>query len=117
MTEIYTTGTWKPSPGKEDAFVQAWAEFAAWASSSEGAGTLTLTRDRSDSERFVSFGAWESDDAVRAWKSQGEFREGLARVLQHVDDFQATELEALVTGEAGKAETVGPAAGEPAYSS
>jgi hypothetical protein len=29
MTEIYTTGSWKPSPGREDAFVRAAAESGA----------------------------------------------------------------------------------------
>jgi heme-degrading monooxygenase HmoA len=101
MGEIYTTGTWRPTPGREDAFMRAWAEFAAWASSRDGAGTLTLTRDRSDSGRFVSFGLWESEEAVRAWKSRDEFREGLARVLQHVDDFQPAELEVCVTASTG----------------
>ena len=32
MPDVYTTGSWKPFPGKEDAFVEAWTEFADWAS-------------------------------------------------------------------------------------
>ena len=105
MGEIYTTGTWRPTRGREDAFMQAWAEFASWASSRDGAGTLTLTRERSDSRRFVSFGVWESEEAVRAWKGGDEFREGLARVLQHVDDFKPAELEVVAIAHAGASST------------
>jgi heme-degrading monooxygenase HmoA len=108
MTEIYTTGSWKPSPDREEAFVQAWTEFAGWASGMPGVGTLRLTRDLSDSERYVSFGAWESIDAVRAWKSDPEFRERLARVLQHVADFKPSELETRAAAEGGKAEATRP---------
>jgi heme-degrading monooxygenase HmoA len=65
MSEIYTTGTWKPQAGKEDAFVEAWVEFASWASGMPGAGTLRLAHDVRDAQRFVSFGRWESIAAVR----------------------------------------------------
>lgn len=103
MTEIGTTGTWRVTPSKEEAFVDAWSEFAAWASATPGAGTLRLSRDRRNQDRFVSFGIWESDEAVRAWKAAPEFKERIARVIQHVEDFEATELAVLATAESGVA--------------
>ncbi len=99
MPEIYATGSWKPNAGKEDAFVEAWAEFAGWASRMSGAATLRLTRDVRDPQRFVSFGAWESVEAVRAWKNAPDFREHLARVLQHVAEFEPAELAVVATAE------------------
>ena len=83
--------------------MEAWAGFAAWASSMPGAGTLSLTRDARDDELFLSFGAWDSIDAVRAWKSAPEFRERLAHVLQHVNEFVPSELALVATAEAGTA--------------
>jgi heme-degrading monooxygenase HmoA len=68
-----------------------------------GAGTLRLTRDARDAEVFLSFGAWESIDAVRAWKGAPDFRERLAHVLQHVDEFEPTELALVATADAGAA--------------
>ena len=106
MTELYTTGRWHVAAGKQDAFVDAWAEFAAWASSFAGAGTLRLARDLRDSEAFVSFGGWQTIEAVRAWKSAPEFRERLAQVLQHADGFEPSELELLAAAEAGAAAPV-----------
>lgn len=103
MSTIYTSGTWKPYPGREDAFVEAWTQFASWASGMPGAGRLQLVRDIAEPARFVSFGDWESLDEVRAWKSSPEFRERMAQVLQHVDEFLPTELTLVATAEAGVA--------------
>jgi heme-degrading monooxygenase HmoA len=104
MDAIYTSGSWTSNPGSEDAFVEAWKQFASWASSRPGAGRLQLTRDLTHPSRFVSFGAWQSIDDVRAWKSSPEFRERMAHVLQHVDDFQPAELELVAAAEDGSTE-------------
>jgi len=95
MAELVTTGTWMVDSDKEVAFIDAWADFAAWASSMPGAGPLRLGRDVRDKRRFVSYAAWTDADAVHAWKSAPAFRERLAGVLQHVDDFQASELDVV----------------------
>jgi heme-degrading monooxygenase HmoA len=102
MAELVTTGTWMVIPTKEVAFVEAWTSFAEWASTMSGAGTLRLGRDVGDSQRFVSYADWEDVDSVRAWKSTLEFRERMAHVLQHVDDFHPTELSVVATGVDGK---------------
>ena len=109
MAPVYTTGTWQVSPEKQDAFIAAWADFAAYASNRPGSGGLMLTRDTKDEGRFVSMGAWESADDSQAWKSAPEFSEQLARVLQNVDDFENTELSVLVTADAGSTSLAAPA--------
>lgn len=98
---VYTTGTWTPNPGREDVFVEAWSEFAAWASSMPGAGRLRLVRDMNQPERFTSFGEWQTVEAVRAWKSSLDFRERMAQVLQHVGNFQPSELELVAEADDG----------------
>jgi heme-degrading monooxygenase HmoA len=97
MAELITTGIWTLDPAKETAFVEAWASFAEWASSMPGAGTLRLGRDVGDSSRFVSYAAWSDDEAVRAWKSVPEFRDRLAQVLQHVEEFHPAELAVVAS--------------------
>lgn len=101
MTEIFTTGTWRPKAGHEELFVAAWTEFARWASEHEGAGMLRLTRDLSDPGAYMSFGAWTGIDPVRAWKGSEQFRERIARVQEHVDSFMPAELETLMRVEEG----------------
>jgi heme-degrading monooxygenase HmoA len=97
MSTVYTSGTWKPTPGSEEAFVEAWKSFAGWASSLPGAGRLQLTRDLHDEGRYVSLGDWASEDAVRSWKGSPEFKERMAQVLQHVGEFQPAELGLVAT--------------------
>jgi heme-degrading monooxygenase HmoA len=99
MSTIYTSGTWKPNPGSEDAFVAAWEEFAAWASTMPGAGRLQLTRDLGDPGRYLSFGDWDGRDNVQGWKTSPTFRDRLAHVLQHVDEFSSTEYALVAAAE------------------
>jgi heme-degrading monooxygenase HmoA len=54
-----------------------------------------LARDVRDPERFVSFVAWDSLEAVRAWKTSPGFRPRMARVQEHIDKFAPTELEVV----------------------
>jgi len=101
MGAVYTTGSWKPSPGREDEFVAAWEDFAAWASDRPGAGRLHLTRDLFEDGRYVSFGDWASLEEVHDWKSSPEFKERMAHVLQHVAEFNPAELEEVALAEKG----------------
>jgi len=103
MSDVYTTGSWKPFPGEEDAFVKAWTEFASWASELPGAGTALLARDFRDPDRFVSFMDWESMAAVRGWKDSPEFKERMSRVQRHIDKFTPTELELVASCKNGAA--------------
>ena len=108
MATVYTSGTWTPSPGREKAFVEAWEQFAAWASTMPGAGQLRLTRDLYEERRYVSFGDWSNENAVRGWKGSPEFKERMAQVLQHVGEFQSAELGLLATAEDGAAAPAAP---------
>jgi heme-degrading monooxygenase HmoA len=102
MPEVYTTGWWKPFPDQEEAFLEAWREFANWASEQPGAGIARLTRDLRDPDHFVSFMDWDSIEAVRDWKGSPEFKERMSRVQKHVDKFSPTELELVASAEAAR---------------
>lgn len=92
---VYTTGSWRPFPDREEVFLDAWQDFAEWAATLPGAGATVLARDLRDPERFVSFMAWESLEAVRAWKTHPEFKARMSLVQQHVDRFAPTETEVV----------------------
>jgi heme-degrading monooxygenase HmoA len=98
---MMTTGIWIVDDAKQPAFLDAWMTFAAWASSMEGAGTLRLGRDSRDPNRFVSYGPWDSADQAHAWKANAEFRDRMARVLQHVEEFHPSELDVMATATDG----------------
>ena len=92
MSEIYTSGTWQVDAEHEQAFRDAWVEFVDWASTRPGAGSFRLLRDLGTPGRYTSFGDWETRSDVDDWKGSPEFRERMARVLQHVADFEPREL-------------------------
>jgi heme-degrading monooxygenase HmoA len=109
--EIFTHGRFEVAPENEQTFVDAWSEFAAWASERDGAGTLRLVRDVRNPGRFVSFGQWDDADAVRAWKSSAEFKERIGRVVKQAKEFEPTELVAIVKVTEGTVEVLSPPAG------
>jgi heme-degrading monooxygenase HmoA len=111
MYEIFTAGRFEVEPGNEDAFVDAWSEFAAWASQRPGAGTLRLFRDVRNAGRFVSFGQWDDAEAVRAWKSSPEFKERIGRVVRQATEFEPTEHVTLVKVTGGTVMALSPPAG------
>lgn len=93
MPETYSNGVWLVKEGQEVEFVAAWREFAAWAGEQPGLGTMRLVRDVRDPSRFMSFGAWESFEAQRAWKDTDEFRRRMNRVQEHVAEFTPSVFE------------------------
>jgi heme-degrading monooxygenase HmoA len=108
MYEIFTHGRFEVEPANEDAFAEAWTEFATWVSQRPGAGTLRLVRDLRNAGRFISFGQWDDADAVRAWKNSAEFKERIGRVVKQAADFEPTELVTLVRVTGGQVEALSP---------
>jgi heme-degrading monooxygenase HmoA len=104
MSEVFTMGSWTPQEGHEDSFVEAWTEFARWATAQPGARTIRLVRDLAEPQSFVSFANWGSFEQMRAWKASDEFKVRMARVQEHVVRFKPTEHEVVV--ELTHAETV-----------
>jgi heme-degrading monooxygenase HmoA len=98
---VYTTGSWEPFPGQEEAFVAAWAEFVGWAAGLDGAGEAILARDVRAEGRYVSFVGWDDMGAVRGWKGHPEFKERMGRVQRFVDRFAPTELEVVARVQGG----------------
>jgi heme-degrading monooxygenase HmoA len=103
MAEMVTTGVWIVSEPNQAAFLEAWGDFAGWASAMDGAAMLRLGRDTGQRNRFVSFGPWDSPEHVHAWKASGEFRQRMASVMQHVDEFHPAELDVVASASRGKA--------------
>ena len=110
MYEIFTHGRFEVAPENEQAFVEAWTEFAAWTSQRPGAGTIRLFRDVRNAGRFVSLGQWDDAGAVQDWKGSPEFKERLGRLVRLASDFEPTEQVTLVRASGGTAETLSPPA-------
>jgi heme-degrading monooxygenase HmoA len=72
----YTAGRWLVNAGSEDDFIERWTAFTKWSlDKAPGAESFVLIRDTADPRRFLSFGAWDNQEAVTQWRERAEFRE------------------------------------------
>ena len=97
MGQLYSSGIWIAKPGREAEFAAAWQEFASWSLSAiDGASWAVLLQDRSRSNRFVSFGPWDSLDQMEAWRSNPGFAERVAGIRPLIQRLEPSTLEAVV---------------------
>jgi heme-degrading monooxygenase HmoA len=84
---IYAVGIWSVRPGNENAFVEAWMNFASWTLRMKGSRYGNLLQDLRNPSRFVSYGAWEDMESARAWRQQPEFNKSFDRFLELCDEI------------------------------
>ena len=97
MGRVYTSGIWTVRPGLEDDFVAGWRAFAEWAAAAfPQAGRPTLLRDRDRPNRFVSFGPWDSLEAVGEFRTHADFLAHVGRLRALLDGFEAQTFDGVV---------------------
>jgi heme-degrading monooxygenase HmoA len=95
MPVVYASGRWRPKAGEEDAFVEAWTEFARWIATMDGVESPHLLRDQQTGE-YLSYSGWRDPDARDAWRNNPEFPEQLGRARAHCDEFIPSDYELVV---------------------
>jgi heme-degrading monooxygenase HmoA len=85
MGNVYTSGIWTVKEGHEADFIAAWKTLAESGKAMPGAGNFHLLRDVEQTNRFMSFGDWESLEAQRAWKESDDFAARMGRTRQYAD--------------------------------
>jgi heme-degrading monooxygenase HmoA len=89
VNDLYTCGTWTVTPGREDEFVAAWEELARWtAEHIPGARWATLVQQEDQPSRFLTFGPWESLEAIDQWRASDDFQQRIGRIRALLEDFQ-----------------------------
>jgi heme-degrading monooxygenase HmoA len=82
---VWTQGTWKIRPGREDEFVRQWRDLARLALDKFDVTTPPrFLRDRDDPSVFLSFGAWDNEETV------ARFRELIAPHVAAMDELLET---------------------------
>lgn len=98
MQTPYTHTTWRVKAGQEDEFVRRWQEWVEWSHRQGLTAQGLLLRDLESPQTFVSFGPWESVEAVRNWRSLAGYQERVARLREVVDGFEPRTLELVARG-------------------
>jgi heme-degrading monooxygenase HmoA len=96
VPRLYTHGRWVVKSVNEDGFVAAWRELAEWSRGNvEDSSGAVLLRDRAEPSRFLSFGPWESLEAIEAWRADPGFQQRVGRLMEIVEEFEAHTLEVV----------------------
>ena len=96
---FFTHGRWRIHAGQESAFVAAWEQFAAWAAEELPAGPWALLlRDRDSPRQFLSFGPWDSLEAIADFRARREFSEFQDRVRPMLESVEVFTLELAARG-------------------
>ena len=86
----FTSGKWLVREGSENEFVERWTALTDWSlAEAAGAEFFYLIQDTRDPRRFLSFGAWDDPESVRAWRQQPKFSELLGAAREVCDEFEA----------------------------
>jgi len=93
MTHRYAQTTWIVKPGNEDEFVRRWGEFADWSALEGLRAEVSLLRDVDQGNRFVSFGPWETAQAVAQWHTLPGYGERVGRLGELLDDCDPHTVE------------------------
>lgn len=98
MGQLYTHGRWVVKDGQQEQFRAAWREIADWTSeriAGAVAGEARLLQDLDDPTLFLSFGPWESLEAIQTWRGDDGFKERVSRVREFLVSFEAHTLRVV----------------------
>ncbi len=92
-----TSGNWTVKPGSEEAFIEAWKEFADWTKKEiEGDFHAVLLRDQQEKNKFVSVGTWPSNDAINSWRNHADFPQMIGKPKSLCAEFVAHDCDQVV---------------------
>jgi heme-degrading monooxygenase HmoA len=87
--QSYSSGEWSVQAGSEDEFIQRWTTFIEWSlDNAPGAESFVLVRSTQEPEKFLSLGAWESQEAQEAWQQMPRMQELLGQCRQLCEAFE-----------------------------
>ena len=101
--QLYTHGIWTVKSGSESAFISLWAGFANWTARTQPGlvSSAVLLQDRDDPQRFVSFGPWDDEASIKAWRGMPEFTAFFAKAKELCEDTQMRTLRLAAKAEKG----------------
>ena len=100
IKQTYTSGNWQVQKGQEEEFIRRWKEFAQWSAKNvPGSGDFYLIQETNNLRHFLSFGSWESPEAVNNWRQMPQFKDFISKCKELLDDFQAGDYVLKVSSQ------------------
>jgi quinol monooxygenase YgiN len=86
--QSYSSGEWLVRPGSEEEFIEAWTSFIEWSlENAAGAESFVLVRSMDEPRKFLSLGAWESQEAQEAWREMPRMQVILGQCRALCDEY------------------------------
>ena len=84
----YSSGEWLVRAGSEQEFIQRWTAFIEWTlKEAPGAVSFVLVRSTQEPRKFLSLGAWESQQAQERWREMPQMQVMLGHCRELCDEF------------------------------
>jgi quinol monooxygenase YgiN len=99
MAAVWTQGTYKVKAGHVERFVNVWHELAEHAVAEFGARAPTMLRDREDPHLLITFGAWESLEALDRFRASPLVQERTPELGELVEHAEAGILDEVRFGD------------------
>jgi heme-degrading monooxygenase HmoA len=85
----YSSANWLVKEGSEEEFVSRWNAFVEWSlKNAPGLESGILVQDSDNPRRFLSLGAWDTAEAMQAWRQMREFQELFEACRELCDEVQ-----------------------------
>ena len=91
----YSLDSWVVHPGREREFIAWWTELIDWTMQEVAGqvGSVPLYRDFQQSHRFFCPMAWESGEAIAAWRANQEYQTRIERIEHLCAERETRTLE------------------------
>ena len=89
----YAMNLWQVKKGNEKNFIDTWNKFAEYSLKNHRVFEGTLLQENENSQKFVSYGRWEDDEAIKEWRGSPEFNKYFVRFKELCDDIQPKTLK------------------------
>jgi heme-degrading monooxygenase HmoA len=101
--QSYSSGEWLVRADSEEEFIQRWTTFIEWSlDNAEGAESFVLVRSTQEPRKFLSLGAWESQEAQQAWREMPRMQELLSRSRELCEEFETHAYTLAASPGAGR---------------
>jgi len=95
-TKVYSAAIWTVKHGNEEAFTNAWEDFARWSFKNVPGGiSVQLLKSEEDPRKFVTIGPWKDALSLTSWRAMPEFRQFFGKAKELCEDIRPMTLRVI----------------------
>jgi quinol monooxygenase YgiN len=96
--EVFSAAVWTAKPGKEEAFLKRWKDFAQWSfDHQKGSISVVMVRDINYPNVFISIGPWADLESIQNWRQSPEFAAAFQDFKDLCDKIEPHTIQRVFT--------------------